>query len=470
MAYKHGVSSTLTPSASIAVDNLEQFTPVYIGTAPLGQKTLAYAATILNVPIVVSDLADFKSKFGWCDDWAQFTLCEAADAHFNNPIQAVGPIIVICISDPSVSTEQTASVVITGGVGEISDEYAILESFSIADKVLGTDYTVEYNTEGTKLIVTALTTLTSPSTVTYDRMTAAVAGDFDDAVSALDFVYQYTQYIPSILLAPTWSQTKSVRDALVAKAALIGNHYRDIVYTDITSSNDTYSEAITAKGTNGYSSIYEKTHWPKASYDGKIYNLSTLAAVAKCQTDFAYENIPYVSPSNKKIAIDKLVTDSGDLLLSEVDANALNASGITTAIYIGGSFKTWGPHNSNYSYDNESDIDLAERLDSSIAMKLFIANYFQANFVQYIDGPISVRDGNRVTTEAQQWLNSLVSIGALIAGRIEFLPNSNPASQLASGDFKFNVTEANSPNAKSIEFIITPDYNALTDLIGGEAQ
>lgn len=464
MAYKHGVSASITASADIAVNKLNQFAPVYIGTAPLNQKGLTAGALLLNIPTVIEGYNDFVSKFGWSDDWANFTLCEAVYAHFQNPYGAIGPIIVICVSDPATSTEQTVSTAITAGVGEISDPLAIPESVTISGKTLNTDFTAEMNAEGTKLIITVLPTktLSNPSTVVYDRMTAAIAGDIEDADTALDFVYQYTQYLPSLIAAPTWSQTKSVRDALVAKAQLISGHYRVVVYSDIVNSNATIANAISWKATNGYTSIYDKTCYPQVSYSGRIYNMSTLVAVAKCQTDFENSNIPYISPSNKPIPVDKLVYASGDILMSETDGNTLNASGITTAIYIGGGFKTWGPHNSNYYYAIEDDIDLADRLDSSIAMKFYIANYFQVNFAQYVDSPISVRDGNRVTTEAQQWLNSLVSLGALVNGLVSFLPINNPADQLANGDFVFNVAFANSPNAKSIEFIITPDYNLLT--------
>lgn len=464
MAYKHGVSATITASADIAVSNLKQFAPVYIGTAPLNQIGLVGAALLLNVPTVITGYNDFVSKFGWSDDWAKFTLCEAVYAHFQNPYGAIGPIIVICVSDPATSTETTvAAQAITAGVGEISDPLAIPESVTITGKVLGTDFTAAMDSTGTKLVITAITTLSNPSSVVYDKMTAAIAGDVEDGCDAIDFVYQYTQYIPSALAAPTWSKTKSVRDALIAKAPLVSNHYEEVVYTDLASSNANGAAAISWKGTNGYSSIYEKTCFTLSSYGGRTYNLSTLALVAKCQTDFANSNIPYVSPSNKPIPVDKLVTDSGDILMSETDANLLNANGITTAIYIGGGFKLWGSHNSNYSYASETNIDLADRLDSSIAMKFYLANYLQANFVSHIDNPIiTSRDGNRITTEAGVWLNSLVAQGALAGGEISFLPAVNPTDQLANGDFKFNVTFANSPNAKSIEFIITPDYNMLT--------
>ena len=467
MAYKHGVSATITSSADITVSSLSQFCPVYIGTAPVSQKGLTTAAKLLNIPTIISSYNDFVSLFGWSDDWDNFTLCEAVYAHFLNPLGAVAPIIVICVSDPSVSTEQSVSTTITAGVGEVSDPLAIPESVTISGKVLGTDFSAAMDSTGKKLIITAITTLSSPSTVVYDRMTAAIAGDIEAAVAKLDFVYQYTQFIPSVIAAPTWSQTKSVHDVLIAKAALISNHYKCIVYTDIVSSCADSAAAITWQGTNGYTSIYEKTFYPQVSYNSRVYNLSTLAVVAKCQTDYANDNTPYVSPSNKAITIDKLINDDGDVLMSETTANSLNASGMTTALYIGGGFKTWGSHNANYSYANESSIDLADRLDSSIAMKYFLANYFQANFVQYVDTPIVNRSGNRVATEAQQWLNSLVSIGALVGGQVSFLPTANPTDQLANGDFKFNVTYGNSPNAKSIEFIITPDPNYLTQLLEG---
>ena len=68
---------------------------VYFGTAPI--NTVEGGAKNVNIPIVIRDFSDMKNKLGYSDDWAKYTLCEAAKVHLSQ--KGVGPLIFINVLD-----------------------------------------------------------------------------------------------------------------------------------------------------------------------------------------------------------------------------------------------------------------------------------------------------------------------------------------------------------------------------------
>jgi phage tail sheath protein FI len=103
--------------------------------------------------------------------------------------------------------------------------------------------------------------------------------------------------------------------------------------------------------------------------------------------------------------------------------------------------------------------------DSSIRMMHYIKNSFQKNYVSAVDGPFSRRKIESILGEAQVWINGLVSIGAILYGKITFENQNNPSGQLAKGNFVFDVATTTTPPGKSITFRLQYSSVGLDTLV-----
>jgi uncharacterized protein len=476
MPYKHGAYGERFPSQDMLPPSGVATLPVYFGTAPVQQ--LADPSVAVNKPIIVNNFEDAKAKIGYSDDWASFTLCEAVYAHFRNRIQPIGPIVVINMMDPAEHvTADTEEVAIINGVGYI-DAPAVLSSIEITGKTKGTDYKAEYAPDG-RVKITALTTLTNPTTVVFDAMDVTKVTDADiiggnaggvrTGISVADLIYVMHNRIPTILAAPGWSHVKEIKEALMLKSQKINGHWDAVVAADIPSdtSADSITEAIAWKKSNGYTDISLKVGWPKAISAGKVFWASTLEVVRMQQTDYVSGGDPYVSPSNKQLDITGTVLSDGTpVVFDEIQANELNAAGITTFNFRGGIWVLWGSHNANYEYGAE--VDPENVFDASIRMMVHLTNSFQARYMVDIDGPLSRAQVDTILNDAGTWLNSLVADGKLLSAGIAFNETSNPTSSIVEGDFVFDISTTTTPVAKSLTFRVRYTTAGISTLFGGE--
>ena len=294
MPYKHGVYGSSIPSQyqlpPIGVGTI----PVYLGTAPAGQ--LADFGGAVNKPILVNSFDEAKAAVGFNEDFANFTLCEAIDAHFRNGMQPIGPIILINVLNPEThkTEDQTEHVVIAGGKGSFSNNKVILSTLAIPDKVVGTDYKAYFSDDGSQVILEEIKAGALGASVdpTFDEMkpdaitASEVIGTYDAATDArtgsycIELIYQQLNVIPTILLAPGWTDDTTVEQGLLARCLDINGHWDTTVFADMdVSDTDTIAEAQAWKNTNTYDSKFEKVFWPMAKKGTKLYHLSTLAAV-----------------------------------------------------------------------------------------------------------------------------------------------------------------------------------------------
>lgn len=477
MPYQHGVYGIQSPTTDTLPPAGVATLPVYIGTAPVQQ--LAAPSAAINTPLLVNSYDEAKAAIGYSDDWVNFTLCEAVYAHFKNKIQPIGPIVLINVMNPATHvTEKTASVAIVNGVGYLAKP-AVLSSIVIASKVQGTDYTVEYTTDGrVKFTVLPTKTLVNPSSVTYDEMDVTEVASADiiggntagvrTGISVVEMVYVMHKQIPTILAAPGWSNVKTIKEAMVTVSQNINGHWDALVVADLDSSTSTtIALAITWKATNGYTDIGVKVGWPKAKSAGLIFWASTLMVVRMQQTDYAADNVPYISPSNKQIDITTPVLASGaDFYFDEAQANDLNAKGITTFNYRGGIWVLWGPHCANYEYG--TTMDAKDIFDAGIRMMMYMTNTFQDRFMSDVDGPLNRSVVDTILNDAGTWINSLIADGKLLYGQIVFNETSNPTTSIVEGNFVFNVQTTTTPVAKSLTFVVQYTTAGINTLFGGE--
>lgn len=150
---------------------------VYFGTAPVHNIEGGGAKT-LNKPVVVRNFAEARKIFGYSDDWASYTLCEAAKVHLDQ--KGVGPLILVNVLDPTKhykTTAKTTSKTPSSGSFTITDaENILLDSIVVETKTEGTDYTKSYD-DTTHVITFTEKTVGSLGndalTVTYNEITVS---------------------------------------------------------------------------------------------------------------------------------------------------------------------------------------------------------------------------------------------------------------------------------------------------------
>lgn len=490
MAFKHGAYGEHSAYAGKQATSAKGTIPVYIGTAPINQNNTENAenfdySVFINKPIVLTSYPDAKSKIGVSDNFKAFTLMEAVYAHFMNGDEPISPIIVVNMANPTnrQTSDTEATVILTGltgnKVGYINDAAAIIETVSLAELTKDTDYTLSYVDGQIKINITKSSFSDNSIVATYKKIdtsdTVITETVFKEALNALDVCEIATGYIPTVMVSPYYSKKKAYHDIMLEKAnTKIANKWYVDVVTDIMadSTTNTIAKAITKKATDGFDNKIEKVVYPMIKFNDKIYHYSTMLTVAMQQTDTGADGVPYISPSNKKIYADAAVLEDGtEIFINETSANTANANGLTTVNVVRGELRSWGGCNGNYNYINENNIDPEYLQDVGVRMKHYILNYFQYNFIDNVDMPISRRDIDSILASAQQWLNSLINEGKLLYAKIDFIADNNSVKDMISGDFVFDTSYTHTPNAKSLTFkthYTTEGISTLTETGGNE--
>lgn len=488
--YLHGVYGEQIPYENDPIPAIGTV-PGYIGTAPIqrvnagGDSDFDYSPYI-NQPILIRRYRDADSRLGYSDDWKSFTLGEAISAHFLAGDAPIGPIVCVNMMDPSKLAEEdtTTPVTLSGAAGDktglLVDSLAAIENIELSDSsgplASGTDYTMTYVDGGIQIHVTKEAFSEASVTATYkqidvtpETLTPTV---FAAAAAGLDVAEVKTGQLVNVIAAPGWSHLPEYHQELIAKAVdRLAKKWRTIAVSDIPAdgTTNTPAAAMEWKEENLYTSDLDKVCWPMTIYGGKKYHLSTLAAVDMQTTDTGADGVPYISPSNKRINADATVlADGTEVFISEVTGNALNEVGITTTNVIRRQLRLWGPHMANYNFDKKEGI-LPEKLqDASIRMGMYLLNYLQYNYIDYVDGPMPRRNLDAILASVQQWLNALVNAGQLLYATVGFQEDDNSTADMVSGDFVFRVKQTFTPNAKSLTFKSQYTTAGLSSLTGGE--
>lgn len=257
MPYLHGTYGEITAS------KVEQTTQgdvvlAYLGTAPVNLIRGYADMGLVNMPIKLANMGDVQNKVGYSKDWKAFTLCMAFAEHFDNTVGNVGPIFVVNVLDPAVhrkAAATTKSLTFANGRAEFESDTIILDTFAIADKVEGTDYSLEYNYAKGSVVVTLLdgtatATLTAsyaevdPSAVTEAEIIGAQSNDgVYTGTFALKLLYQYHNAVLDLLAAPGWSHIPAVYNAMVSIVTKLNGHWEGFVLADIPIEDEKATEA-----------------------------------------------------------------------------------------------------------------------------------------------------------------------------------------------------------------------------------
>ena len=477
--YKHGAYGQINAVGSKAATN-SPAAMVYIGTAPV--HTVVGGASNVNTPIVVNNIAEARSKFGYSDDFASYTLCEAMRVHFES--KGVGPLIFINVLDPAKHKADKAGSITKkpeNGVVTIPEAESIIQDTVVVksgevEKKRGTDFSLSYSIDRKTLTLTELShgalgttdlTITystvDPSKVTAEDVIGSTDGmGLNKGVYALISVYPLTGYTPSFVVAPGFSSIPAVHAAMAANTKKINKHWDAYMFVDlpIVTTDGTAVTLDTVKkfkDANGYNRENETVYFPMAKgTDGKKFHLSVLAAANFQELLLAQDGIPYRTASNTSCsAIENLYLGEAyeDRVCDDAVINEkLNKNGIASAAYIGGRWAIWGAHSADYDQSNGTDINVAE---TNRMMLYYISNDFQARRMLDIDKPTTPNDIKTIVSEEQARLDALLNIGALIYGQVSADSSADAKSDLLDGDFTFSFNATTTPLAKSMTAIVS---------------
>ena len=484
MAYLHGAYGD-QQAIGTRVATESQSAVVLVGTAPV-QNLLPDDNGDWNVnkPILVNDISEAKKYFGYSDDWAKYTLCEAM--HVFLELAGVGPLVMINVLDPK-STHKSSTVTTktatpsSGRITIANCEDAILDTITVktqdtppVEKVKGTDYTAVYNAAKKSIIIQELTAGALGSAaldITYYTVTAStitstdIIGADDGAgthtgLYAIKDVYNLCGVIPAIFMAPGWSEVPAVHATMATLSLKINGHWDAWMFTDIPISDNgtpvTMASAKTWKDANGYTKKNETVSFPMVvGTDSKKYHLSVIRCANFLQLLAENDGIPYHTASNTAAGIVANLwlgaSSVGKVFDDQYINENLNKNGICSAAFVGGRWVIWGAHSAEYDQVNGDNINVSE---TNYMMLFYLSNDFQARRVYDVDQPLSANDIQSITAEEQSRLDALVKIGALTYGVATLDTSEAAKSDMYNGDFLFIFDVTTTPIAKSLTVLV----------------
>ena len=469
---KHGVFVSEIPTSATTPATVETGVPFFIGASPIQNADNPSTA---GVPVLCTSWNEAVEKLGYSDDWDTYPLCEAMYSHFK--LFNVSPAIFCNMLDSSTMK----SAVAAADKNVVSKKVALTKkaipasvvvkaaAADVTPKVLGTDYILYFADEVLTVEVLSTGSIYSAATlnIAYDEVTPAsvtaniVAGGIDK----VDLCMSTINMIPDLIVAPGYSDNTAVAAVMAAKAEAINGMFRAKAIIDISTAAsggaDTYDEVVALKNSNNFTDENEIVCWPLVKLGDKVYHLSTQVAGVIASTDATW-GAPHVSPSNKGLQCDSLVTVAGgEVILSLEQANILNAGGVVTGLNFMGGFKVWG----NYTACYPTNQDVKDYFIPVSRMIDFIGNTLIKTFWGKLDEPMTRRFIDTILDSCNIWLNGLTGSGYILGGRCEMLESENPQTNLMAGIVKLHVFVTPPSPAQEIDFVLEYDPAYVTEAL-----
>lgn len=480
---KHGVYILEEGTALTAPITSGSSIQVVIGTAPV--HMVEDPATVVNVPILANSAAEAMAALGYVDDFKNFTLCQTMYA--TNNLFQVSPVVYINVLDPSKHNKamETESVEVELLQAKITEKGVIPSMLTLQNGdqtlVAGTDYTTEFDTDGSLLInlisggkgqgaqtLTVSGKVVDPSVVTKTDIIGSynVASGKETGMELIRQVYPKLGVVPGLLLAPGWSQEPEVGIALAAKAANINGVFKAMAIIDIDTATATkYTDVKEAKENSGFTSEFCYPLWLCFRVGDYIFAGSAVAAALIAYTDASNDDVPSISPSNKLLGVTgTCLADGTEINLDQDQANVVNSYGVATALNMNG-WKLWGNYTGAYpSSTDPKDIWFPVRRMFNWQGNNFILSYFDK-----VDDPMnqilieSVVDSENIRCAAyapDKWAGA----------SIQYLKGDNPDTDILAGRMTFRQSIAPYTPAQEINNILSYDTALLSSTLtaGGE--
>ncbi|MFS0766038.1 phage tail sheath family protein [Peribacillus phoenicis] len=485
MVYEHGISIQENATSVIPPIQTSSGVQVVIGTAPIHLALDPLAA--VNKPILASTWDQAVKGLGYSENFKSYSLCESMYASFK--LFQVAPIVFINVLDPSIHktavTDQAITLTKDSGIidvdGVLLSSVVLKSTDGVKTFVKNTDYTIAFNKNNRpviSVIPTGAIGVAAGVKATFDKLDPTkvnkedIIGGYNAATGKysgaelIRQVFPMFGLVPGLLLAPGWSQLPEVALVLDAKGRKINGNFNCMNVLDIDSSVvKKYEDAAAWKANNSYTSEKSVVLWPKTKIGNLILSHSAVMAASMASLDASNEDVPFVSPSNKRLPISGTVlADGTEVYLEQTQANSLNGSGIVTAINWNG-WRSWG--NNTAAYPNTTDPK-----DRFIAIRRVFdwwGNTFIQTYFERVDDPLNFRLIESVVDSENLRANGYQAKGQIAGASIEFSEELNSQSDILAGKITFIQKIAAFTPAEHIVNILEFDPTKLTNSIfGGE--
>lgn len=455
---------------------------VVVGTAPI--HMLDDPASAVNVPILATKATEAMEKLGYCTEFSKYTLCQTM--YVTSNIYQVSPVIYINVLDPKKHKKELgATEVSVDALRAVIETVGILrEGLTItageAELTLLEDYTVDYDVNGylaislvaggagagaDKLSVTGYTL--DPEAVTKEDIIGAYdpATGKETGMELIRQVYPKFGVVPSIALAPGYSQIPEVGIALCAKMANINGVFKGIAILDLdTKTARKYTDCKDVKENSGFTSEFCYPLWPCFRVGELILAASAVVGGLLSYVDASNDDVPYMSPSNKVMGITgTCLADGTEIVMDQDQASAVNAFGVTTAFNSNG-WRLWG----NYTGAFPGVTDAKDMWLPVRRMFNWHGNTFIQTYLSKVDDPMnrllveSIVDSENIRCAAfapDKWAGA----------SIEYTAEDNPDTDILAGKMTFRQRIAPYTPAQEILNILNYDVSMLRTALTGEA-
>lgn len=472
----HGINTYKDDTNFAAVKTAGVGIPFFVGAWPCHT-----AGGFTGKPQLITSFSEAEKLGGYSEEWRtsngspKWTLCMAIYACLK--AMAVSPVIVYNIFDPSSHKEAVAAAdigvtdhIATLPLDALDTEALVVKASSESSALVkGTDYDVYYDSKGcyVELLSDSLSYSAVTLNIAYDKAKpeAITASDIEAAIEKVEMCKSVVGIVPDLICAPGWSQTPSVAAIMAAKAPNINGLYKAKAVVDLdTASADDYTDVLTVKNSNGYTSEDMIVCWPMVRIGDRIFDLSVIACAQMAKVDSGNANCPHESPSNKSLTITGACTKTGaevNLTLPQADVISVT-NGVVTVINNGG-WVLWGNYTGCYPVSS----DVARVFICTSRVQDWICNTFVDTFWSYLDKPMTRVLIDAIVNSFQSWLDGLTAENKLYGGKIEYISDNNPATNLVGGMFRLDTKAASPVPAQQVDMHVTYDVDMLTSALNG---
>lgn len=405
MSYKHGVYINEVPTSLIPPVPVESALPVVIGTAPVHNLPSNVNAPV-NEPRIIYSVEDFIAQFGAVaegEEQHDYTLAEFINVYIGR--YNVAPVVVINVFDPATHANVAA--------------------------------------------------------VTSDDIIGGIQSDGSlSGIALIKRIFPLFRKVPCQLLAPSFSAVPSVAIALAGACVGINGHFTAMAIADLP---DTITHPENAPAYVVDNNLTDKNlllFFGSPYFNNQLESGSTHLAAVIAQRDAENDNIPFWSPSNKRLLCQGMKHGGAPLHLDAQEAANLNGNGIITALNMIGGLVAWGDQTAAYpGITDVKDVSIPVR-----RMFNWIGNQLVLTAWQRVSSPMRHRFINSMVDSFNIWLNGLTARECILGGRVTFELLENPMTDLMNGIARFHVSITPPTAAREISFTLEYDPHYLEQL------